>query len=106
MARTPRTSATDREHQEDLLDEALAETFPASDPVSMVQPAPGSPAESSPAEGGMPTWLVQAIWYEDEGEAAEQWQVTAATADEAVAQARPRFRLPPHHVEVRRLSPK
>jgi hypothetical protein len=103
MASTSRTSGTDREHLEKLLDEALAETFPASDPVAMLQPAPKSPSETSDA-GVMPAWLVQATWHEDEGEATEQWEVTAATADEAVAQARPRFRLPPHHVEVRRVS--
>jgi hypothetical protein len=30
----------ERRHQEDALDEALQETFPASDPVSIVQPTP------------------------------------------------------------------
>ena len=105
MANAPRMSGTDREHLEKLLDEALAETFPASDPVAMLQPAPKSPSRV-PNESVMPAWLVQATWFEDEGEATEQWEVTAATADEAVAQARPRFRLPPHHVEVRRVSPK
>jgi len=29
-----------RKHAEELLDEALAETFPASDPVEMLEPAP------------------------------------------------------------------
>ncbi len=29
-----------RRHQEEALDEALENTFPASDPVSIVQPAP------------------------------------------------------------------
>jgi hypothetical protein len=29
-----------RRHQEDALDEALKNTFPASDPVSLVQPTP------------------------------------------------------------------
>jgi hypothetical protein len=29
-----------RRHQEDALDEALANTFPASDPVSIEQPTP------------------------------------------------------------------
>jgi hypothetical protein len=99
--KTSRIAGTDRKHLEDLLDEALAETFPASDPVAMLQPAPKSPFMTSDVRG-MPVWLVQATWFEDEGEASEQWEVTAATADEAVAQARPRFRLPPHHVEVRR----
>jgi len=29
-----------RRHQEEALDDALKNTFPASDPISMVQPAP------------------------------------------------------------------
>jgi hypothetical protein len=29
-----------RQHQEEALDDALKNTFPASDPVSIVQPAP------------------------------------------------------------------
>ena len=32
----------DREHQEEVLDEALKNTFPASDPVSMEQPLKGA----------------------------------------------------------------
>ena len=32
----------ERRHQEDALDEALKDTFPASDPVSVVQPTPPS----------------------------------------------------------------
>lgn len=35
---------TKKEHQDELLDEALEETFPASDPVAMIEPAPGAPA--------------------------------------------------------------
>ena len=31
----------DREHQEEVLDEALKNTFPASDPASMEQPLKG-----------------------------------------------------------------
>ena len=93
----------DREHREKLLDEALAQTFPASDPVAMLQPTPESPAGRSSAV--MPKWLVTAVWQEDEAEASEQWEVTAATADDAVLQVRPRFRFPPLHVEARRLPP-
>ncbi|MEO9530736.1 hypothetical protein [Roseibium sp.] len=33
-------SKQDRKHQEDLLDEALDESFPASDPPAMVEPTP------------------------------------------------------------------
>ena len=36
----PAPEPTAAEHQEALLDEALDDTFPASDPVSMVQPRP------------------------------------------------------------------
>lgn len=32
------TKATERRHREDLLDEALDESFPASDPPAMVKP--------------------------------------------------------------------
>ncbi|HVJ40413.1 MAG TPA: hypothetical protein VM639_02900 [Dongiaceae bacterium] len=34
-----RAKATGRKHTEELLDEALADTFPASDPVEMLEPA-------------------------------------------------------------------
>ena len=34
----------ERRHQEKALDEALRNTFPASDPVSVEQPGPGPPA--------------------------------------------------------------
>jgi hypothetical protein len=36
-------SSQARSHQEQLLDEALEATFPASDPVAMLEPAPASP---------------------------------------------------------------
>ncbi len=51
MARQPRErpsaakkskSLTDKKHEEELLDEALEDTFPASDAVSLIEPAPGS----------------------------------------------------------------
>lgn len=34
-------AAEDREHLDALLDEALDETFPASDPPAILEPAPG-----------------------------------------------------------------
>ena len=39
-AKAPDAARSDpgRKHREDLLDEALAESFPASDPPSMVRP--------------------------------------------------------------------
>jgi hypothetical protein len=105
MRAMPKTSASQkaRKHVEDLLDEALEQTFPASDPVAMIQPTPDLPSESV-EEAAMPKWLVTAVWQEDEAEATEQWEVAASTADEAVQQVTPRFRIPPHHVETRRVS--
>jgi len=38
----PKPSAQQRKHTEELLDEALDETFPASDPVAMIEPGPNS----------------------------------------------------------------
>jgi hypothetical protein len=35
-------AAADKRHREELLDEALDETFPASDPVAMIEPSPDS----------------------------------------------------------------
>lgn len=32
-----------KKHREELLDEALDETFPASDPVAMIEPGPDGP---------------------------------------------------------------
>ena len=40
------TDRDKREHQETALDEALENTFPASDPVSMEQPSPPAPSPS------------------------------------------------------------
>ena len=34
--------SSDKRHREELLDEALEETFPASDAVAMIEPAPDS----------------------------------------------------------------
>jgi hypothetical protein len=42
-----------RQHQEEALDDALKNTFPASDPVSIVQPAP--PAADFDSEDGWHT---------------------------------------------------
>lgn len=38
----PKRSQADKKHQNALLDEALEETFPASDPPAMIEPAPDS----------------------------------------------------------------
>jgi hypothetical protein len=32
-----------KKHKDDLLDEALKDTFPASDPPAILQPVPGAP---------------------------------------------------------------
>ena len=39
----PKPSEQDKKHLNELLDEALEETFPASDPLAMLELAPGSP---------------------------------------------------------------
>jgi hypothetical protein len=49
----------------------------------------------------MPIWLVRATWNEDEAEASEQWEVNAATAQDAVREATAHIRFHPHHVEAR-----
>ncbi|MEW5424844.1 hypothetical protein [Amorphus sp. 3PC139-8] len=48
----------------------------------------------------MATWRVRATWREDETEATEEWQVEAASAEEAVASVSGHVRFPPHHVEA------
>jgi hypothetical protein len=40
-SKTPQSSQPDKEHENELLDEALKETFPASDPPAMIEPLPG-----------------------------------------------------------------
>lgn len=52
----------------------------------------------------MATWRVRATWREDETEAAEEWQVEAASAEEAVASVSGHVRFPPHHVEAREVA--
>jgi hypothetical protein len=41
-SKKPRPSQPDKKHQNELLDEALEETFPASDPLAMIEPVPDS----------------------------------------------------------------
>ena len=41
---------TARKRREDALDQALKDTFPASDPISIVQPSPVSPQEPEDRE--------------------------------------------------------
>ena len=48
QARLPKAKETDRKLDEAKLDEALKDTFPASDPVALLQPAPAKPAKSNP----------------------------------------------------------
>jgi hypothetical protein len=42
-SKKPKPSPEEKKHLDDLLDEALEETFPASDPPAMLEPAPNSP---------------------------------------------------------------
>ncbi|HET9903771.1 MAG TPA: hypothetical protein VFQ27_08750 [Xanthobacteraceae bacterium] len=44
-----------KDHLDALLDDALEQTFPASDPPALTQPAPGDPAVSFEAKGAEPT---------------------------------------------------
>lgn len=118
-----RLSQQDKKHLDELLDEALDETFPASDALAMLELASEqlpekdgrkrykSPVRSGRAKHSMeisrkaaaaaPVWLVKATWIEDEAEASEQWEVNADTAHQALAQVTTHFCFHPHHVEVR-----
>jgi hypothetical protein len=40
IKKKPTVSAEEKEHLNELLDEALEETFPASDPPAMLEPVP------------------------------------------------------------------
>jgi hypothetical protein len=42
IKKKPKASAEEKQHLNELLDEALEETFPASDPPAMLEPAPDS----------------------------------------------------------------
>ncbi len=46
----PKASQPAKMHVDELLDEALEETFPASDALAMLEPAPGSPQADEDAE--------------------------------------------------------
>ena len=86
-------------HREDLLDAALRASFPASDPIATEEPGP----DHEPlAEPDLPSWRVRAIWIEDETEASQEWEIRAAAADQAIAQAMQHIRFRPHHVEASR----
>ena len=50
FAGTVRMRASAHGHGEDLLDEAVEETFPASDPVSPFMPARGTPTDGTEVE--------------------------------------------------------
>lgn len=88
-------------HREDLLDAALRATFPASDPIAMEEAGPDN---EPPAELDLPSWRVRAVWIEDETEACQEWEIRAATADQAIAQATQHIRFRPHHVEASHLA--
>jgi len=93
-----------KKHQNELLDEALRETFPASDTPAMLMPAPETPHDDEPGPA-QAVWLVRATWTEDGAEASDECKVEAGTAEDAVRQATARLRVEPHQVEARRLSP-
>jgi len=52
----------------------------------------------------MTTWRIRATWREDETEATEEWQIEAASVQDAVASVCGHVRFPPHHVEARQLD--
>ena len=69
--------------KEKRLDKAIADTFPASDPVAISQPAPAEPQPSSPAKADM-----QHIAADDEQELrfwAAQFGVEVDRVKQAVA---------------------
>jgi len=47
-----RTFAAEQAHESDLLDEAIEESFPASDPISPFMPARGMPTDGTEVEDG------------------------------------------------------
>jgi hypothetical protein len=51
----------------------------------------------------MPIWLVKSTWLADEGEASEEWEVNAATAQDAIREVGPHLRFQPHHLEAKLL---
>ncbi len=44
----PEAPVDDRNHLEEMLDEALEETFPASDPVALTEPGTNGPQKAKP----------------------------------------------------------
>lgn len=50
-SKKPKLSPRAKRHLDELLDEALAETFPASDTPAMLEPAPG-PVQAEEKEQG------------------------------------------------------
>jgi len=43
VSEKPKPTPEEKRHRDELLDEALKETFPASDAAAMLEPAPGPP---------------------------------------------------------------
>lgn len=83
------------------LDEELAQTFPASDPPSILEPGPADGPEAGSHEH-FPVWSVAASWSEDEADVSESWLVSAASAEQALALVRPHLRFPPHDIRIYR----
>jgi hypothetical protein len=51
VRKKPKPSAQEKRHLDELLDEALDETFPASDPPAMLEPAPDGHRSEEEDEG-------------------------------------------------------
>jgi hypothetical protein len=51
----------------------------------------------------MALWLVTAIWIDDDAELTQQWEINAASQDEATRDVVMLLPTKPHHVEATRL---
>ena len=49
----------------------------------------------------MTLWLVRATWIDDEAERTEQWEVNAATQEEAAREVLALLPTKPHHLEAK-----
>jgi hypothetical protein len=49
----------------------------------------------------MTLWLVRATWTDDKAERTEQWEVNAATQNEAMSEVLALLSTKPHHLEAK-----
>jgi hypothetical protein len=55
MARRQRRESDPKQTDDDKLDDALKDSFPASDPVSFIEPAPKEPNDTALGKDAKPT---------------------------------------------------